>query len=91
VQVEDVTGEPKLDSKSEEDVHQEASPSTTTEKRKGKQPMHRSSCKQEEIPITLPHIPEGVKIFPKILECIEKMRYADHDVAERDKFPEFEL
>jgi hypothetical protein len=53
--------------------------------------MHRSSCKQEEIPITLPHIPEGVKIFPKILGCIEKMRYADHDVAERDKFPEFEL
>jgi hypothetical protein len=31
-----------------------------------------------------------VTILPNILGCVEKLRYADHDVADRDKFPEFE-
>jgi hypothetical protein len=39
VQVEDVTGEPDSNAEVEEDVHQEAGPSTMIEKRKGKQPV----------------------------------------------------
>jgi hypothetical protein len=31
-----------------------------------------------------------VTILPNILGCVEKLRYADHDVADRDKFIEFE-
>jgi hypothetical protein len=31
-----------------------------------------------------------VTILPNILGCVEKMRYANHDVADRDKFHEFE-
>jgi hypothetical protein len=31
-----------------------------------------------------------VKILPNILGCVEKLRYIDHDIADRDKFFEFE-
>jgi hypothetical protein len=28
-------------------------------------------------------------ILPDILGCVEKMRYSDHDVIDREHFPEF--
>jgi hypothetical protein len=43
VQVEDVTGEPDSDAEEEEDVHQEAGPSTMTKKRRGNN-QYRGHC-----------------------------------------------
>jgi hypothetical protein len=89
VLVEDVTGQQDSDAEEEEDTHQEAGPSTVTMKTKGKQTVQRSPCKQKEVTLTLPCIPEGVKILPGILGCVDKLKYSDHDIADRDKFPEF--
>jgi hypothetical protein len=56
---------------------------------KGNNPFMRSPCKQPEASIVLPCIPEGVQATPGLLGCIEKLRYADHDVSDTRKFPEF--
>jgi hypothetical protein len=32
----------------------------------------------------------SVKVLPNFLGCVDKLCYADHDVRDRDKFPEFE-
>jgi len=38
----------------------------------------------------LPHIPKGVTILPNILGCVERLRYTNYGVVDKDKFPEFE-
>jgi hypothetical protein len=35
-------------------------------------------------------IPEGVLILPCILGHVEKLKYMDHNIVEKDKFPAFE-
>jgi hypothetical protein len=48
-----------------------------------------SPCKHKEVTLTLPCILEGVNIPPRILGCVAKMRYAYHDITDKDKYPEF--
>jgi len=49
----------------------------------------RSPRKQPDTSIVLPCIPEGVPATPTLLGCIERLRYADHDVSDTKKFLEF--
>jgi hypothetical protein len=72
-----------------EEGEEEVGPSNMPTKRKGKQPIQRSPHKHPEVSIVLPCIPEGVQATAGLLGCIDKLRYADHDVSDTGKFPEF--
>jgi hypothetical protein len=51
--------------------------------------MAQSPRRQPDATIVFLHILEGVKTMPKLLGCMKKIRYLDHDVAEIGKFHEF--
>ena len=86
MQVEDVTGETELDEDLEEDVCEEARPSIMMRKGKGKHLLQIFLHKQPEVMITLPHIPERVTIVPNIIGCVEKLRYSENDVVDKEIF-----
>ena len=59
-----------------------------TRKGKGKHLLQILLHKQPEVTITLPRIPEGVIVVPNIIGCVEKLRYLERDVVDKDKFHE---
>jgi predicted ATP-dependent serine protease len=67
----------------------EAGTSSTSKRRKGKQPIVRSPHKHLNSSIVLPRILEGVQATPSLLGCIERLQYTDRDVSDTIKFLEF--
>jgi len=55
--------------------------------KKDKMHIPRSPCKKPIENIVLPHIPVGVQVGPEILGHIRKLKYLEHDVADKYKFP----
>jgi hypothetical protein len=86
VQIEDITGQQEYGMEEEE---QEVRPSSAPTKKKGKQSIQRSSCKKLKVLIVLPCILEGVHSTTGLLGCVDRLRYAYHDVSNTKKFPEF--
>jgi hypothetical protein len=64
-------------------------PSTGKKKTREKHAMPRTPSKQKELTLSLSQIPEGVKVLDDMLGCMKKLKYVDHDVADRGKFPKF--
>jgi len=42
-----------------------------------------------EVEITLTHLPDDIVAVEEILGKVLKIKYVDHDVANREKFPYF--
>jgi hypothetical protein len=60
-----------------------------TTKGKRKKSFQRSPRKKPKVTLVLLCIPAGVKVLLDLLRCIDKLCYADHDVKDIEKFPEF--
>ena len=51
--------------------------------------MLRTLTKKKELTLSLPKIPEGVKVVGDMLGCVNKLKYVHHDVTHTEKFPNF--
>ena len=51
--------------------------------------MPRTPRKQKELTLSLPQIPDGVKVVSDMLGYVNKLKYVDHDVENIGKFPDF--
>jgi hypothetical protein len=54
--------------------------------RKDKLQIPRSHCKKPTTKIILPFIPDGVQVGPELLGHVMKLKYLDHDLADKEKF-----
>jgi hypothetical protein len=43
---------------------------------------------QQQVELSVPHIPDSVIVVEDMLGFVPKLRYTDHDVTEVEKFPE---
>jgi hypothetical protein len=80
VQIEDIT---RHSESGTEEGEQEAGPSSASKEER--ETTHSEILAQApEVPIVLPHIPEGVHATTGLLGYVDKLRYADHDVSDTE-------
>jgi hypothetical protein len=91
VQVEDITNQKNSDNEEDEEQNhvEMVGPSTGKTDTREKHVTPRTPSKQKELTLSVPKIPEGVKVLDHMLGCVTKLKYVDNDVVYREKFPDF--
>jgi hypothetical protein len=89
--VEDIMNHQDSDTEAneEEKPMEVVEPSTGKKNTRGKHVVPRTLRKQKELNLTLPKIPDRVRVVGDMLGFVNKLKYVDHDVADIGKFPKF--